>query len=217
MRLWVALFLPSVLVWLGMWPLADVRWSFLLYVFGGCMLGPWVLLRAIPLRSGDGLKLWSGSRGGWPVFAVQFLLLGPAFYFAYRLLLPWVGDPAEAHGLLLGMGWNDAHRRVYALLFLLFVPLAEEWWWRGRAQPLCERRWGEKAGRWISASLFALYHAFVLARMYDPLGVALRMPLIVLGGRVWASLAGRFGWGMSYAGHLVADATIVIVYLQQLS
>lgn len=216
MRLWLAMLVPSVLVWLGMWPLADVRWAFLLYVFAGCTLGPYLLLRARPLQTGDGLALWAGARGGWPVFIAQFLLLGPVFYLAYRLLLPWVGDPAQAHEILQSMGWNDGHRRVYALLFLAFVPLAEEWWWRGRAQPLCERRWGVNAGRWISATMFALYHAFVLARMYPALGVALRMPLIVLGGRVWAALAGRFGWGMSYAGHFVADATIVIVYLQQL-
>jgi membrane protease YdiL (CAAX protease family) len=114
------------------------------------------------------------------------------------------------------LGWEDAHRRVYALLFLAFVPLAEEWWWRGRAQPLCETRWGAGRGRWISAAAFALYHAFVLARMYPPLGVALRMPVILLGGRAWAAASSRFGWGMSYAGHFFADATIVIVYLQQL-
>jgi membrane protease YdiL (CAAX protease family) len=217
MALWASLLLPSLLVWLGMWPLADVRAAFLLYVFGGCMLGPLLFLGARPLRTGDGMPLWSEAPRGWLVFALQFLLLGPAFYLAYQLLLPWVGDPARAHDVLLQLGWNDAHEQIYAGVFLALVPLAEEWWWRGRAQPLCERRWGVNRGRWISATLFALYHGFVLSRMYPPLGVALRMPLIVCGGRVWAALAGRFGWGMSYAGHFVADATIVIVYLQRLN
>jgi membrane protease YdiL (CAAX protease family) len=208
--------LPTALVWLGMWPLADVRLSFLFYVLGGCLLGPFILLGVRPFSQRGAQPFWIGRRGSWQLFIWQLILLGPAFYLAYRLLLPWVGDPAASHVMLLRLGWEDAHRQIYALLFLAFVPLAEEWWWRGRAQPLCERRWGTGRGRWISAVLFALYHAFVLARMYPPLGVTLRMPVIVLGGRAWAAVSGRFGWGMSYAGHLIADATIVIMYLQQL-
>jgi len=214
-RLLAGFLFPTVLVGVGMNLAGDVRLAFLLYVFGGCLLGPWIFLGIRP-GGAIGLPPWSHGPRARTILVAQLLVLGPVLALTYYYLIPWLGDPADSHQVLLDMGWNDAHRRVYALIFLLCVPLAEEWWWRGKAQFLAETRWGRERGRWISALAFSLYHAFVLAELYPAGGVVLRMGFIVVGGRFWAEISGRWGWRMAYAGHFAADVAIVAVYLIRL-
>lgn len=209
MRLLLALLLPSALVAFAMYGLQDVRWAFLFYVLGGCILGPWLLLG----RAG-GFPFWRSTRAAkWWVIG-QLLLCGPGLFFVYDLLRPYVGDPAKIVGQLQSMGWQHDQRILYALLFVACVPLAEEWWWRGRALPLCEARFGLRGGRWVNALSFALYHLFVLSKLYPASGVVLRMAFIVGGGLFWAELAGRQrSWALAYVGHFAADAGIAAIYL----
>jgi len=192
-----------------MYGLRDVRWAFLFYVLGGCLLGPRLLLG----RAG-GWPFWRPLRGARWLAVGQLLLCGPALFFVYDLLRPYVGDPAKIVDRLATMGWQHDQRVLYALLFVICVPLAEERWWRGIALPLCEQRFGLRGGRGINALVFALYHLFVLLNLYPLPGVLLRLVFLAGGGWFWAELSGRQrGWGLAYVGHLAADAGIAAIYL----
>jgi hypothetical protein len=211
--LWAALILPAVWVAVGLHLLRDVRITVLLYVAGGCLLTPRLLLNQRPW-DGRGLPFADRSRGLRAWLLAQAFVCGPLFVLAYWLLRPLVGDPGQIVAALSELGWQHDQRVLYAAVFVLLVPLAEEWWWRGRALPLCEVQFGAQRGRWINALSFSLYHLLVLWMWYPPAGIALRMLVIGGAGRFWAELAGRRkSWGLAYAGHLAADVGIAAVYL----
>lgn len=216
MRLLLAVVQPSLLVGWGMWGAADVRVAFLLYVFVACGLLPWLLVGARPLRAGRGLPFRPADAGAsWGrMAALHFLVFGPGMVGAFAWLRPWMGAPEHYREQLAVLHWNPDLFPLYGFLFVLLVPLMEEWWWRGQALPRCVDRFGPRVGIVITAVGFAFYHAFVLLRLYDPLAVALRMTSIVGAGFFWTILAHRQrGWGLAYVGHLAADVAIVVIFL----
>jgi hypothetical protein len=205
--------MPALWVAFGLHVLHDVRWTVLLYVFGGCVLSPWLLLNERPFALG-GLPFADRASGRRIWLFGQLVVCGPVFFVVYWLLRPLVGDPGQIVAKLSAAGWQHEYRVAYACAFAVMVPLAEEWWWRGRALPRCEARFGVQRGRWVNAVSFSLYHVLVLSMWYPPLGIALRMLVIAGAGRFWAELAGRRqSWGLAYGGHLAADLGIAAVYL----
>ena len=216
LRLLVAVIQPSLLVAWGMWGVSDVRIAFLLYVFVACGLMPWLLFGVRPLS----------SRGGFPFLprtdaaehrvrtaALTWLVFGPGMVGAFALLRPWMGTPEHYRAQLAAMHWNDDHFIGYAVLFVAFVPLMEEWWWRGQVLPRCVERYGTLAGIALTSVGFASYHVFVLARLYDPLAVVLRMGAILGAGVFWSWLGWRQKrWGLPYLGHQAADVGIVVIF-----
>jgi len=210
-KLLAALALPSVLVAFGMFGARDVRVAFALYIVIGCGLGPWLLLGAKPFSTGRGLP-WSASTNPRPDRhrLTAWLVFGPLFFAVYAFLRRYIGDAERYLVQLRSLGWRDEHELLYGLLFILLIPVAEEWWWRGQALPRCVERFGRGRGVLLAASAFAAYHVFTLAALYDGRSTAIRLAFIFLAGVVWSLLAlWRAEWGVTYFAHLGAAMAIV--------
>jgi uncharacterized protein len=215
-RLLVTLIAPTLLVAFGLHVLRDVRWTFLLYVFGGCALVPWAVLGVRPLSRAGGLPLRApGERVFAPTgLPLAFVLFGPVFLGIYALLRAQITAPEPYVDVLHALGWRDEHTTLYLVLFAIFVPLLEEWWWRAQALPRCVRAWGTRTGLLASAGGFALYHVFVLLVLYEPALALLRMSGIVIGGVVFTEIARRRGsWAWSLTAHFAADLVLVTAFL----
>lgn len=216
MRLIAALLAPTFLVAVGLHVLEDVRWTLVLYVLGGCALVPWLSLGVRPLSRAGGLP-WRapGERLLAPTaLPLAFVLFGPVFLALYALLRASITAPEPYVEVLHALGWRDEHQTSYLVLFVLLVPLFEEWWWRAQALPRCVRAWGEKRGLLASAGGFALYHVVVLLVLYDPWLALLRFAGILLGGVAFTAIAQRRGsWAWSWAAHFAADLVLVTAFL----
>lgn len=213
-KLWLALAVPSIVVAYGMFGARDVRVAFALYIVVGCGLAPWLLLGAKPLIQGRGLP-WSASpRHGPPGDRVAaWLVFGPIFLAVYALLRRHIGDAERYLTQLRSLGWRDEHELLYGLFFLLLIPVAEEWWWRGQALPRCVERYGRGPGLLLASAAFAAYHAFTLAALYDGRSTAIRLTFIFGAGIVWSVLAlRRAEWGVTYFAHLGATMAIVVAF-----
>lgn len=210
-RLLAALLLPTLLVVAGLHGLGDIRWTFLLYVFGGCLLVPWAVVDARPFSSRGGLPFRAPGalrRGLWLA-----LLFGPGFLGVYWLLFPWLADASFYLVALEARGFERDQLVLYSVLFLVLIPWVEEWWWRGQALPRARAAFGATAGTLLAATGFGLYHYFVLATLYPwPLAV-LRGTGILAAGLVWCLLAWRArSWQPTWWAHLAADAAVVAAF-----
>lgn len=215
-RLLVAAVAPIALVAFGFHVVGDLRWAFLLYVFGGCALVPALLFGIVPLSSRGGLPLRAaGERlGRWNGVPLALLLFGPAFLGAYGLLRAVLTAPEPYVENLVAYGWDERFTNLYLILFVAFVPLFEEWWWRGQFLPRAERAFGRAQGWWLSGIGFALYHIVVLLVLYETGLAFVRFAGIVGAGLTWAYLAKRRrSWAWVYAAHFAADAAIVTAFL----
>lgn len=215
-RLLLTLIAPTLLVTLGLHVFADVRWAFLLYVLGGCAVVPWLVLGTRPLSSRGGLPLVVPGERLWAPSALPLalLLFGPVFFALYAFLRTKITAPEPYLEVLTELGWIDAHTTVHLVLFVLMVPLFEEWWWRAQALPRCERAWGERRGLILCAGGFALYHIVVLLVLYDPWLALLRWFGIFVGGLVFTAIAQRRrSWAWSWAAHFAADLVLVTAFL----
>ncbi len=213
LRLLAALVAPSALVAWGLLGLADLRWTFLLYVFGACALVPALLVGAVPLGRGRGLP-FLGGRASRSRAAIAFVLFGPVFLALYAGLRTRLTAPEPYLEALEHLGWDRAHQNLYLLAFVTLVPLFEEWWWRGQALPRCLARYGRTRGILLTAVAFTAYHAFVLAELYSPALALLRLAGIGVAAGIWTIWAARTGnWGETYAAHLGADAALVAAFL----
>ncbi len=213
-RLIVALILPSALVAVGMMVVRDVRAAFGLYAFAGCLLGPWLLLGIRPFSSDGGLQLHPPGVARWRRPFVEFLVFFTGLFAGYALLRGFlVVNLGEFQARIEALGWNQDHVAVYSVVFLLVIPLVEEWWWRAQALPRCVRAFGRWPGIVISGVTFAAYHGFVLAAWYEVPSVLLRISVIAGAGVYWGWLAHRTqSWKASYLGHFGADLAVVLAF-----
>lgn len=205
---------PALLVVVGIDLLHRAVVAFLLYAVVGCLLSPALLLKTVPLRSTGG---WSFQGRGGDRFWMHLLawcVTGAGLLGAYYLLKPWLLVPTEVAAALRELHMPRRGLGLFLVGFVLTVPLVEEWWWRGQALPRCRRAFGDRRGLVFSVLGFASYHAVVLAALYDPLSVCIRMFAITGGGFLFAAMALRTrGWRWAWSAHLAADAAIVLAFL----
>ena len=183
-RLIVGALAPIALVAFGFHGVGDLRVAFLAYIFGGCALVPALLFRIRPLASAGGLPFVAPGEGlgRWTGLPLALGLFGPAFFGAYYLLRKALTAPEPYVERLVAYGWDERFTPLYLVIFLLFVPLFEEWWWRGQFLPRAEAAFGRAHGWWLSGVGFALYHIVVLLVLYDPGLAFLRFSGIAGGG-----------------------------------
>jgi membrane protease YdiL (CAAX protease family) len=209
-RLILALVLPTALVAVGLLGLRDVRATFLLYTLGGCLAGPYLLLGARPFGRGQGLPF---RDRGWRPAVAQMLVIGVGLFAGYAVGRRWLADPAAVQARLAELGWDPSHLPVYAALFVLLIPLCEEWWWRGQALPRCVQALGPARGVVVSGLAFGAYHAIVLGTLYDVPSTLLRITTITTAGLFWSWWAWRRGnWAETFAGHLGASLAVVSAF-----
>lgn len=120
--------------------------------------------------------------------------------------VPAVSSPWRWEGVLFV---SAAPLLVPASLLLVngwVVPLAEEWFWRGRIQPALVGTGGPLAGLLATSLLFSLKHVLIdasLGRMLALTGFGLVMGLLAL----------RHGWRASALAHAIANSFATVVAL----
>ncbi len=97
---------------------------------------------------------------------------------------------------------------VLSLLLVngIFVPIAEEWLWRGRIQPSLTAAFRPVLGITLTALLFSLKHAIV-----D--GSLARLLSLMAFGLVMGWLANRLSWQASAGAHVLANLTATALAL----
>ncbi len=209
LRLIAAMVAPALIVAVAMGPIGDLRLAFIGYVFGGCLLLPFLLVGAgreggLPFRSANEHPLAP---------LVALVVFGPLFLLAYWFLRKFITAPEPYLDALRELGWVDDRRTLYFVLFVATVPLAEEWWWRGQALPRAERLFGRVRGPALVSLGFAAYHLPVLLRLYPTGPAMIRFAGIVIAGSFWTWIAvRRRSWGWVWWAHLAADTVLVIAF-----
>jgi membrane protease YdiL (CAAX protease family) len=147
--------------------------------------------------------------------------------------LPWVGAIAilififllapidqQLWGKIQLLGWQSpalgpllfpqlAPVLVIVSLFLvngIFVPLVEEWLWRGMIQPRFAGRLGLVSGLWLTAILFSLKHVIVDASLG-------RFLTLTAFGVVVGIVARRKGWESAALTHTVVNIVSTLLFL----
>ncbi len=213
-RLVLALLLPTVLVGVGIRGLHHAVAAFVLYIVGGCLVGPWWILGARPLRGHQGWTFRGVGGDRLWMHAGAWLVIGAGLVGLYLLLSPWLLDPAEVAARLESLGWPRQGQAFLLVGFVLVVPVAEEWWWRGQALPRCRRAFGDRKGIGVSVLAFSAYHVVVLGELYEPSSVMIRMIAIAGGGWIFSGMAAHTqGWRWSWSSHFAADLAIVAAFL----
>lgn len=197
-----------------MWVLGDVEATYVMHVLLGCLAGPVILVGVARGRTGyPFLPARDRSAPALRHGVLLWFLCGPLLVAAYALLRPWLGDAASYMANLTELGWRVPRFPVYALLFVVITPLAEEWWWRGNALPRCVARWGTRRGSLVAATAFTSYHGIVLLRLYPPAVVAIRLAAIGLAALLWGEAARRDrAWFAPFLGHSAADLAFLVVF-----
>jgi hypothetical protein len=213
-RLLAALLLPSLLGAVGMFGLRSISATFFLYLLGGCLLAPWLLLGARPFAGRGGLPFAPPAPGGWRTEVILGAVFGPLFLVLYFAVRPWLGEVTDYQARVTTLGMNLGAPTVTLIVFAFLNPLLEEWWWRGQATPRCCAALGRRNGIALAAAGFGAYHVVLLAALF-PLPLALvRAGFIAGAGLLWSRLAMTEGsWRAVYVAHLAADLAMVVLFV----
>lgn len=229
-RLAAALAAPTVLGAIGIHGLGSLPLTFLLYAAGGCVLAPRLLVGARfpggrlglpfapPVQPGPpGPPGSPGSRepgGRLRLEAILALLFGPVFLAVYAAVRPWLGPVSDYRARAGALGLDLQEPWAWLLLFAVFNPWLEEWWWRGQATPRCREAFGRGAGLALVTAAFGAWHAVLLGALFPwPLMLA-RVALITAASLLWSHLAlATGGWRATWIAHLAADLAMVALFL----
>jgi len=215
-RLVLALALPSLVAGVGTFGARSLPITFALYLFGACLIFPWIVLRrGRAAWSSAGLPLtWRGPRP-WPRAAVWLTVaFGPVFLAVYAVVRPHLGAVADYRERVAALGFPLETPWLALAIFLVANPLIEEWWWRGQATPRCCAAFGPARGLALVTAGFGLYHLVLLAGLFSWPVALVRSLLIAAAGLIWSWLAVRqHSWRDAYLAHLAADAAMVILFV----
>ena len=215
MRLLAALLAPTLLGAVGLWGRGNLPLGFWLYLIGGCVLVPWLLLGARPLAAGaGGLPFGLPSPRRWRrLEALLALAFGPLFALGYLALRSRLGDYSDYLERLAGLGIDLEAPLAAGVVFVALNPLIEEWWWRGQATPRCCAVFGRAGGLALVTAAFGLYHVVLLACLFPWWIAVVRAALISAVSLLWSHLAlKQSGWRSVYLAHLVADVAMVVLF-----
>jgi hypothetical protein len=213
-RLLAALALPAALGAVGMFGLRSISATFFLYLLGGCVVLPWLLLGARPLARRGGLPFAPVEPGRRRVEWILGVVFGPMFLAIYALVRPWIGEVTDYQARVTALGMNLGDPAVTLVVFGLLNPLLEEWWWRGQATPRCCAAFGRRRGIALAAAGFGVYHVVLLAALF-PLPLALVRAVFIAGaGWLWSRVAvAERSWRAVYVAHLAADLAMVTLFV----
>ncbi len=197
-----------------MFGLRSISATFFLYLLGGCVLLPWLLLGARPFTRRGGLPFTPAAPGRRRTEWILGVVFGPVFLAIYFLVRPWLGEVTDYQTRVTALGMNLGEPAVTLVVFVFLNPLLEEWWWRGQATPRCCAVLGRGRGLALAAAGFGAYHVVLLAALF-PLPLALvRAAFIAAAGLLWSHLAmTEQGWRAVYVAHLAADLAMVVLFV----
>lgn len=215
LRLLTALAAPSGLGALGMFHFESIAVTFYLYLLGGCLLVPCLLLGARPLHGRGGLPFQPPpARRQARLEITLAAVFGPVFLAVYLFVRPWLGDIADYQARVAALGLDPAAPLVPFVLFVALNPLLEEWWWRGQATLRCRETFGDRRGLALATAGFGFYHVVLLAALFPWSMALVRAGFIAATGLLWSHLAMRLGsWRAVYFAHLAADLSMVVVFI----
>ncbi|MEZ4386285.1 MAG: CPBP family intramembrane glutamic endopeptidase [Candidatus Krumholzibacteriia bacterium] len=214
-RLLLAIALPTMLTAAVLATSGHLPTTFWVYLGGGCVLAPWLLLGARPLTGGaDGLAFGPrGTRRWRRAWLWLPLLFGPALLAGHLAVRPYLGSVPAYRERVAALGVDLELPLMAGVVFLILNPLVEEWWWRGQATPRCCAAFGRRAGLALATLGFGIYHLVLLAWLFPLPIAALRAVLIAAAGLVWSAVAmHQGGWRDTYLAHLAADLAMVVLF-----
>jgi hypothetical protein len=215
LRLLATLLAPAVLGALGLWGAGSLPLGFWLYLLGGCVLTPWLVLGARPLAAGvAGLPFRPPPPRRWRrLDALLAFVFGPLFAAGYLALRPWLGDYADYLTRLAALGIDLEAPLAAGLVFVVLNPLIEEWWWRGQATPRCCALLGRARGLALVTAAFWIYHVVLLGALFPWWLAVARATVIGAVSLLWSHLAMvQGGWRSVYLAHLVADVAMAVLF-----
>ncbi|MBK7771533.1 MAG: CPBP family intramembrane metalloprotease [bacterium] len=213
-QLLTALAAPTLLGAIGVHGLGSLPATFLLYAAGGCVLVPWLLLGGRFPAGRGGLPFSTKMARAWRGELALAVLFGPVFLVIYAAVRPWLGPISDYRTRAAALGLDLGEPFAWLLLFAVFNPWLEEWWWRGQATPRCCAAFGRGPGLALVTGAFAAWHMVLLGALFPwPLMLA-RVVLIAAASLLWSHLAlARGSWRATWVAHLAADLAMVALFV----
>lgn len=214
-RLAAALAAPTALGAVGIHALGSLPATFLLYAAGGCVLAPLLLLGARFPGGRGGLGFAPpATRRRATLDAALAILFGPVFLAFYAAARPWLGPVSDYRERAAALGLDLQEPWPWLLLFAVFNPWLEEWWWRGQATPRCCAVFGRRGGLALVTLAFGAWHAVLLGALFPWPLMAVRVALIATASLLWSHLAlSAGGWRPTLVAHAAADLAMVALFV----
>lgn len=214
----IAIFMPVISIYITLVQLGNTLLTFLIFYGVIAVLLPFfdmVLLRKMnyleikEFLSFDGLKqnILSGTLIGL-VFAISIII-------TFMIFREQFINPDQIKIIL--TTWNiDSSMTIYLLVMLIIVnPFIEEFFWRGYILKSLLLRYGSWTSICISALGYTSYHLITTGFLFS-WNIGIILSVFIFGvGLIWAK------WHLksksiypAIISHLIADAGIMIIYLQ---
>jgi membrane protease YdiL (CAAX protease family) len=203
--------LPWPAVWLGMYQLSSIGWTFFLY-HGVCLLPGIVRRRCLWLPD---VKLPTAKQ--WLIVSVAAVVMWLIAIGAYLVVGPVLVSATSVLQAMTQRGYNPAYILPFAIYFVCVNSTLEELFWRGvvfNELEHLDKPWVGAGYAWATVT-FAGWHYLVMRVMLKP-GLAELSVLGVFCIGVACSFAYRQTKSivMAILVHAIADLGIIAVFIQ---
>ncbi|MGI8314769.1 CPBP family intramembrane glutamic endopeptidase [Halobacillus mangrovi] len=200
MKLFIYLFGPFTMIFIGLYIFSNVPLTFLLF-YGWLLTGSIFLRKYLP-KGSPRLSVISGVFSGVVLFA--------GIVGAVTMLHPVVLD-AEDIRLLLDR-WKFSGIGL-VLVLLVINPILEEVYWRGVMHGYLLTRFKERIVVVLTAGFYTIYHLLSVLPFFEwPMNMVSVIP-VFLAGLFWSYLRKKTGSLIApILSHAMADAGILTVY-----